>query len=65
MHTLGMSLVLHTCTVHSEGTLQGKGQRELALVAERASEIIHVKGPQHGTSQVILFKPFGLLEDRG
>lgn len=45
LHTLGMSLVLHTFTVHSGSILQGRCQGKLFLVAESTREVIHVKGP--------------------
>lgn len=58
----GLSLTL---TLQAQGCLQGGDQGELALVAEIASEVIQVNGPDHGTSEVVLLKPISLCKDRG
>lgn len=57
----GFSLLLQlTSTLQSKSILQGGDQGIFALVAESASEVIQVKGPNHGTSKIVLLQPFSL-----
>lgn len=63
-YTLFILLLSLTCTVQAKSILQGIDQRELALVAESACEIIQVNGPDHGTSEIVQLKPLSLFKDR-
>lgn len=63
--TLIMVSLPLTCTVHFEGFLQGGGQGEFALTTERASEVIHINSPDHGTSKTVILKPLSLVKEKG
>lgn len=65
LYAPGILLFSLTCTLLPNGFLQGVDQGELALVAERACEVIQVNGRDHGTSKIVLLKPLSLLKDRG
>lgn len=62
---MGIPQLSLTCTLQAKNILQGVDQGELALVTECACEVIHVNGPDHGTSKIVLFKPLSLFKDRG
>lgn len=66
-HLCTIRIILQSLTspVHVKGFLQFRGQRKFASFTERAREVIHVKGPDHGTSKVLLLKPLGLVKKRG
>lgn len=64
LYALGILLLSLTWTLQTEGILQGGDQGELALVAESASEVIQINGPDHSTSEIVLLKPLSLVRDK-
>jgi hypothetical protein len=54
-----------TFSGYAKGFVQSRSQRKFSLITERASEVIKVNGPDHGTSKIVLLKPLSLFKSRG
>lgn len=60
-----MLFKLLTATLQTKTVLQGGDQGIFAFLAESASEVIHIKGPNHSTSKIVLLQPVNLFGVRG